>query len=221
MVAMQSGFGPPPFGFGRLYTPDNRDLAYPTSTIQIPVVAPAMQYWRAGPILDQDGTPKCVGYAWRQYMDMSPHRDPLNEPPDADTIYAQAQLIDGWPMPHDGTSVRAAAKVLQSMGIIKSYHWAFNEADVRAFLLTTGPMVLGTNWYSGMMQGDGNGFVNVTGSIVAGHAWVAEGYSVRLDAYRCLNSWSEGWNQFGRFWIKSADLARLVSEHGEACAALK
>src|SRR4051812_20257968 len=99
-------------GLGRLYAPDQRDVAFPLRALITPV-APTRKsrYYAIGPVLDQGQTPQCVAFAWKQWLDSSPVRDPLASPPDPASIYRWAQAVDEWSStPHDGTSVRAGAK---------------------------------------------------------------------------------------------------------------
>lgn len=199
--------------FGRLIVKDARDTAYPMRLALVPPTA-ATRYWRTGPILDQGQLPECVAFATEEWLEASPTRTMSGPTPDA--IYAAAQQVDGIAGPHDGTTVRAALKVMQAEGRIANYLWAENVMDVVNWLLTRGGVILGTNWYEGQMVTDRNGFVNITGSVVGGHGYFACGYSVTKRAVRCLQSWGPTWGQGGRFWLRFADLVRLLSEDGEA-----
>jgi hypothetical protein len=159
-----------------------------------------------------------VAYATEEWLEASPIR--TFDGPTPDQIYQAAQMVDGIPGPHDGTTVRAALKVMQAEGRIANYLWATSVADVIQWLLTRGGVILGTNWYDGMMDTH-NGFVSISGSVLGGHGYFAYGYSASKAAIRCLQSWGRSWGQNGRFWLRTADLARLLSEDGEAVGAVE
>lgn len=209
-------------GFGRIYDPDERDNLFQMSEhVDLEVPLPPYRFHACRDSADQGDSPKCVGYSWRNWAQMSPVMTRIGEGPSGDTIYAEAQKIDGFPMPHDGSSVRAGAKVLQTLGLIQSYVWADSIATAKAFILQNGPVVFGSNWMSGQMTPDSNNFIHATGSVVGGHAYSVVGYSSRLSAFRILNSWGRGWGQVGRCWISEQDLASLFDRNAEACAAVQ
>jgi hypothetical protein len=63
--------------------------------------------------------------------------------------------------------------------------------------------------------------VNVTGSVEGGHCVLLKGYLAGEGAYEGLNSWGASWGDGGKFKIKVADFGRLLSEDGEAVAAVE
>jgi hypothetical protein len=204
---------------GRLHIADERDGNYPfSSALKSAPVRNKTKYYRATPILDQGYKPHCVAFAWKQFLQSSPFCQgrQLKE----DFIYELCQERDQWPGEnYDGTSVRAGAKVLQKLGFLDVYLWARTAEEVKQWILSTSPVVLGTTWYSGMFQTDDDGFVHAEGGVAGGHAYLCVGYSHKRKAFRCVNSWGEGWGEEGRFWISEADLDRLLSQSGEACTA--
>ena len=205
---------------GRIQIVDDRDGNFPFSstTNATPVVVKETKYYKANPILDQEHTSHCVAFAWKQLLQSSPFCQgrQLNE----SFIYELCQERDRWPGEnYRGTSVRAGAKVLKALGFIDTYLWANNVSEIKQWVLTTSPVVLGTVWRAGMFKTDEDGFVNVDGGIAGGHAYLCSGYSHKRRAFRCVNSWGRGWGDKGRFWIKEDDLAGLLSQGGEACAA--
>ena len=204
---------------GRREVPDPRDKNFPFS-LAMKAAAPAnkSKYYRASPVLDQGLYPHCVAFAWKQFLQSSPfcQARQLNEA----FIYELAQKRDQWEGEgYDGTSVRAGAKVLRSLGFLDTYLWAENVEDIKQWILTTSPVVVGTLWYSDMFTPDEKGFVTATGGISGGHAYLCVGYSHKRKAFRCMNSWGESWGDKGRFWISESDLAKLLSQAGEACTA--
>lgn len=207
---------------GRLYVADERDAAYPLrQALVLPPKLPVWKQWCQGkPVLDQGNFPHCVAYAWKDLLMASPIRQ--GHQVDAVDVYHQAQLIDEWPGEnYDGTSVRAGAKVMQSKGFIGNYLWAANMEEIKHWVLTTGPVVMGTNWYSGMSEGvwdpHRNGYwILPQGSLDGGHAWLINGYSLIRHAFRMVNSWGQ-WGENGKAWIGEEHVAQLLLEQGEAC----
>lgn len=167
--------------------------------------------------MDQSNLPHCVGFAWAQWLRSSPIRTLTG--PEPDDIYHQAQLVDEWEgKNYDGTSVRAGAKVLAPH--IAEYRWADDLQTLKEWLLLRGPVVMGTNWYTNMDYPVG-GIINLGGGNVGGHAYLCLGWNSITRRFRCINSWGAGWGQNGRFWIREDDMARLLAENGEACAAIE
>jgi len=204
---------------GRLYVPDERDKLHPMSArLDLAEPLPAGKVWHTGPVLDQNGTPQCVAYAGEAWLMASPLCTKTGPTPEQ--IYLAAQAIDGWPLPHDGTSVRAVEQVLQAEGRIAEYVWAESLDVLKRWVLTRGTVILGTNWYESMFTVR-DGYVKVAGQVIGGHGYLCVGYSGARKAYRCLNSWSKFWGDNGRFWIHEEDVARLLAEQGEACAAIE
>lgn len=209
-------------GLGRRHAPDIRDASYPASALLTTVPTLTYRYWNAsGWWGDQGSTPRCVGYAWAHWLEDGPvtHKgpSPIVGP---SAIYTEAQKVDEWPgEDYDGTSVRAGAKVLQSKGFIKSYHWAITLTEIVATLLTIGPMVVGMNWYESMFEPDEAGLLHVGGSVAGGHAFKLDGINLRHSLVRVKNSWGRDWGNNGFAYLHFGDLERLLAEDGEACVA--
>lgn len=212
----------PDYGLGRIPAVDARDRQHLMRGLLAPPVAiTGARYWSPGPVLDQGAKPECVGYGWRGWLTASPIRTRTVQPLPSE-IYRQAQLVDEWDgQDYDGTSVRAGAKVIAALGHIQRYLWAGHELDVRQWIHQEGPVVMGTNWYGSMFEPDRSGMVHIEGQIAGGHCYLITGHSALRRAYRCQNSWGTIWGQQGRFWLAEDDLARLLTEQGEACAAIQ
>ena len=71
-----------------------------------------------------------------------------------------------------------------------------------------------------MSTPDSNGFLNCTGQVVGGHAYLLMGFSNRRQAFRITNSWGRDWGDWGRAWLRYEDAAALLRQ-GEACAAIE
>ena len=225
-------------GFGRRYAPDDRDRSYlMRRMLAAPsaVALPTRKTWGiAKTALDQGNTGTCVGQAWRNFLRCAPIRSE-KKGPSAWDIYRDAVKRDGWsgndneaslpdgdPGLDDGTSVRAGAQALESMGALKSYVWAFALQPAVEWVLTEGPVVLGTNWYSSF-QTDSEGIIHITPTarVRGGHAYLMRGADTKRALARCCNSWGDGWGISGDFWLPFRDLERLIHEDGEVCSAVQ
>lgn len=217
-------------GGGRLRSVDDRDLNHllpPRGAAPTPVLK-HFQYWSSPDALDQGESSSCVGHGWHQFLRCSPIRNTRGIPGPYE-IYNAAQLIDEWPGIDPeilGTSVRAGAKVLVKGGFLSAYRWAFDGATVVNHLLSVGPMVIGTDWMSGMMQTDKHGYITPKGSMVGGHCTIVVGVNTltknpdgTIGSATILNSWSPKWGVKGRAKITLPALDQLIRANGEACAA--
>ncbi len=205
-------------GLGRLAKTDLRDVGYLLRNVTPDAATlPKYRHYRTATVLDQGPYPHCVGYAWKQWLASAPLMS--RSGPAAPDIYREAQKVDEWPGEgYDGTSVRAGAKVLQALGHIKEYRWAFDAGDVRQWLLSGGgTVVLGTTWYSDMSRLDQHFFAHPTGRVQGGHAYLLVGYNDTHGVFTCLNSWGRGWGRGGRFHILGEDMQKLLDDWGEAC----
>jgi hypothetical protein len=211
------------FGLGRVHVPDPRDRLH-TMRAHLPQapLAQARRSWTPGPILDQGDTSQCVAYAWTQLLAATPVKTPR---PDAwpAGLYTDAQLRDGIPLPHDGTTVRAGAQAVKAAGYIRAddgeYVWGDSVETVARWILHYGPVVLGTNWYQTMFTPTAAGELRPDGPNAGGHAYLAFGVDVPKERIRIVNSWGVGWGVGGVAWLSFPTVARLLREDGEACTA--
>jgi len=210
---------------------DNRSKDYPIRSLinQISFDLKRIN-WEEGTVLDQGREGACVGFAWMGELLAEP-KAPEVQPSEAlgnaiaSSYYKRAKKIDQWPgEEYEGTSVLAGAKIMKEEGFIDSYRWCFGIEDIRDAVLTTGPVVIGIPWHSGMYSTGRGGLVKVSGSNVGGHALVITGYDPfmeingrRYEVFRWRNSWGSDYGVDGSGYIKYNDLEKLLKKSGEAC----
>jgi hypothetical protein len=221
-------------GFGRLVAPDVRDYLHPMRAVLRPARVPVHRYYRAGPRLplDQGPTATAVAHAWTGFLCAAPLMH--EHPPDIYQTHQGIVPLDEW-VENDreqeatdprefvyGTSIRAGAKYLQSIGLIKSYLWTRDVDEAATWILAgEGTLVFGTTWHAQMSHPDARGTVTVAGGPVGSHAFLGVGYNRRYKMFRCLNSWGREFGADGRFWIGHDDMQRLLDDDGECCAAIQ
>ncbi len=212
---------------GRLPDPDPADRDFPVRALFRTGSEPVDSLWTCNDdlVMDQGVQGACVGFSITHELRFNPV--PLLQL-DADfareSIYWPAQRADGFPggaypgaKPHyDGTSVRAGIKIAVSLGFYGEYRWAFTEPEV-ALALSLAPVVLGLNWYEGMMKPNRSGYIKPTGAMIGGHAILCIGINTRYRYYTLFNSWGPDWGRRGTCKISRAHMARLLAENGEAC----
>lgn len=217
-----------PHGLGRLFLHDDQDQEHLMSArlMAAPVtVLPIYKYWTPGAQLDQGKTSKCVGFSWQDFLSCSPIRQGSDIKPE--TIYCGAQTLDPWPgdcthaPSYEGSTVRAGAKYLQSLGYLSEYIWAYDVTTLATWVLGKGPAVLGTRWYNSMFKPDATARVHVdlASGLAGGHAFLCLGYNTKTRLFKFQNSWGPNWGAKGCFWMTSDDLGVLLSQQGEACTA--
>lgn len=216
-------------GLGRIQQTDFRDHNFLAAAV-IPPVLPARTYrrWYVPPAWDQGDSPKCVAFAACLLMNAGPVRNTDFTDADTDEFYAAAQARDGFAMPHDGSTVRAALAELKDRGYLTDYRWAFTVPDAVNWVLRTGPIDFGTVWLNSMFQTKtfrGDEFVdfNENTSEAGGHSYVGFGVNMNkkcpdgsTGAFEMQNSWGRTvWGREGRAWLPFTAAAALLSAAGE------
>ncbi len=213
-------------GLGRLYKPDERDRRYGMQPHLPPEgTAVTRKIWPfRGPVLDQGQTGECVGHGWEHWLRTAPIETHMTEL-DAVAIYKAARVIDG-DDPNDlqgGSSVRAGAKAIQARGQLATYVWAATLPELVAWVLSNGPVVMGSVWYDSMFAADAHGMVTIAprSQVAGGHCYLLRGVDTAAGIATFLNSWGPSWAQHGHFTMSFETLDRLLREQGEACSAIQ
>lgn len=219
----------------RLVYFDPRSRNYPIRP-EIEPTKPRSYTWQNPIRLNQGALGACVSFSWHHELAAKPVpvQGVTNEL--ARKRYCEMQAIDYWPGesascglagPHyEGTAIIAGAKVLQAAGFITEYRWAFSLDDLILAVGYKGPAVLGLRWYEGMMNTGLKGYVKPTGGVVGGHAILCNRVNLAERFFGLANSWGQGWGVKdawglgGSCRISFDDMARLLSENGEACIPL-
>lgn len=185
--------------------------------------------------LDQGNTGTCVGHGWRNFLRCAPVRTSAVAPSAFD-IYRTAVLLDPWKdndveakypdfssQLQSGTTVRAGAKAVTSLGKLDTYVWAFSLQPAIEWLLTHGPVVVGVNWYDSMSYTDSKGVVSISpnAKLEGGHCFLLRGANQRTAQVLCTNSWGNAWGKKGDFLLSFKTLERLILEDGEVCTAIQ
>lgn len=172
--------------------------------------------------LDQGQTGRCVAYAWTHLLDS----DDFTHTQDglfggfAIALYGAIKRREGDPTGDPagqaGAYVGTGAKELQARGRIKTYVAARTTAEITQWILTMGPVIVGTSWHDGMFHPDASGLIIPTGPVVGGHAYIIDGVDTAADMYYGQNSWGDGWGVKGHFRIAISDFAALLADNGDA-----
>lgn len=240
------------YPLGRKEAVDENDKKFPMELVIPQKVTIMSKYWYAYSVhLNQTGD-TCVANAWTHFLTDSPRTHKLydldsNRPKwrtdggfnyyisaQSDEVGFRGYLYDGAQSidefddtpPQGGTSVRAGAKVLQSIGAISTYHWANNVGDIANAILTVGPVVMGTVWLNSMFNptvivDKWYLKVDTSSGVAGGHAWVVNGYNSETGEFRMKNSWGKDWGNGGHAYIRSADMEYLLNDGGECCIGLE
>ena len=207
------------YGMGRLPSPpDKRDyLMADAVRVLDKIGAPRpVKTWHSDRVLDQKSTQRCVGYSWSAWGISTPVEDAWNNAM-GDSIYAACKIIDREPGAENGSTVRSGAKVMQARKKLATYYFARSIDEAADYVARYGPVVLGTEWYTGMYTPNAAGIMRPTGKLSGGHAYLWIGVDKTYATIR--NSWSEKWGKGGDARILLTDLKRLFEAGGEACSA--
>lgn len=222
----------PDYALGRISVLDERDLNFPMTLHRELVEVtklPTAKTWRGQRRrLDQGSVGACVGFTGANWMGHYPIYDPVIDETGMD-LYNECKKIDGFPN-MEGTSDRYLAKVLVEQGRIERYLWATSSEQLWQWVMLTGPVMVGTNWYESMFNPDSQHRLWIHGAVAGGHEWLIKGAvtkkllgdTAKHDYYRMRNSWGNMWGDNGEAWVERSVVDRLVfQEQGDALGAVE
>lgn len=178
--------------------------------------------------LNQGNDGACVGFACAHELVATPKIALKGKRFAREELYWEAQRIDQWDggsYPNadpfmEGSSVLAGVKVLQRLGYIEEYRWAFSVDELALAVANEGPAILGLPWYNEMVKPYGC-TLEVNGVQIGRHAILCKGVNPKRQTFKLHNSWGVSWGCFGDCKISWSDLDRLLQEGGEACIPIK
>ena len=191
---------------------------------EAPKVVPTSKVWKHGDILDQGREGACVGFSWTAWENCAPVGRKFQQGYDfAYAWYKDAQAVDPWPGDdYEGTSVQAGADVAKYFGTIDRYLWAGSKEEIDTWLLTRGPIVVGSDWFVSMDDVGPKGWIRVEPASGArgGHAYLLIGK--QDGTYVFQNSWGTEYADDGIFYMNSTNFKTLVElGNAEFCTALQ
>ena len=201
--------------FGRLKSFDQRSRNYPIRKL-VRGLEPVTKLWSCGKVLDQGSEGSCVGHGIAHDLIAEPTTMLWVDHAYARELYLLAQTLDEWPgEDYEGTSVNAGFKAAKQKGLCTGWRWSFTHLDTQLGIAYTRPGVAGTNWMTGMMELDSNGFIHATGYNEGGHCYLYVGVNPTEQYFTIHNSWGSGWGIKGRAKISFDDYELLRSNDGE------
>lgn len=224
MITLKNGTEAKNKRFDRLVQFDERSRNFSIRAV-IEQQKPRSYTWSVAQNLDQGSDGACVGFSWTHELIAKPKAITKLTNTNARELYWQAQILDPWPGGsysgadpiYEGTSVLSGAKAVQRLGYMGEYRWAFGLDDVRMAIGYKGPVVLGLNWYEGMMEPDADGRIRPTGDLMGGHAILANRNDEKNQRVWVHQSWGKNWGLGGKAWLSYDDILKLLHEEGEAC----
>lgn len=193
------------------------------------------KFWYRPLVLDQGDTGTCEGNAWTGWLADGPITHPdITDLSDATTgeAYARQLYLDatGDTTLQQGAYTRQILKVLVQRGLIGAYYKAASVDDIITYLLTTGPVCFGSNWYSSMddpVNEFNNAYlvVDEASGIRGGHEYILDGIELAPTKggppyVRMHNSWGPDWAHLGTARISIADLRILFVGDAFICTEL-
>jgi hypothetical protein len=184
-------------------------------------IAPESVLWVShAPVLDQGKIGSCTGNAVTQFlntdyaMKISGRTEYLAEA-DAIKVYTLATDDDdfpgNYPQEDTGSTGSFACEAAMTLGYLTGYQCVGPTLDELLAALRKQPLIVGSNWLSGMWAPDSSGLLPVTGDVVGGHEYELTGFDTRTSEFSFLNSWSSAWGVGGAFRMKFNDFVQLLA----------
>lgn len=229
-------------GLGRRYAPDPRDRQFALTPERLNAIPRQLEPgarrrtlpWKRGPVLDQGTTSECTVFSAATFLQCAPqlHAKGLDWPREKFTeVYNEARRTDEWPgEDYDGTSERAVQQILKAAGVISEFLWVDGAGPdpleiAEEYVLTRGPLLLGTDWFSGMdIPSEKGAYIEPTGAKRGGHEiCVRWKYNARHYKYpstwELIQTWGEGIGDNGLIRLKDEDFRYLFLHlNGDLCS---
>jgi hypothetical protein len=197
--------------FGRLRQFDERSRNFPVRKL-IKQEVPITKLWDCSKVLDQGSEPACVGFAGAHQAVATPIPQIGITNDTGMMFYKGAQQHDEWPGDdYEGSSGLGLFKYFKNIGFCTSGYWAFNLLEHRLGISYVCPALVGSNWMTGMMDVDSEGFIHATGISEGGHETLYIGTWEEERYFTIQNSWGSGWGVNGRAKISFDDVEKLRS----------
>lgn len=205
---------------------DIRNSEFPVRSLLHTEPRPLRSYtWQVPHHFDQGREGECVAYGIAHNLIARPRRQPVHQLAEvlrSKSLYHRAQQLDPWEggrypgaaPQYDGTSVLAGMRAAKELGLITGYHWASTEREIAEAVAYRGPVVIGVNWYAGMVETDSAGYISATGELLGGHCTLLNGINIARNEYRVWQSWGADWGVGGAAKLTRRDLDMLMSEPG-------
>jgi hypothetical protein len=209
--------------FGRLKSLDVLDRNFLMRMAPAVTDKPHTRPWPLKSLLNQGNEGSCTGFGSAHFLQAAPWMHFLTFD-QARAIYLEAQRNDEWAgEDYEGSSVRGAMKAMLKLGLIQGgYVWAFTVADMIRHYQYRGPMVLGLDWYTGMMKTDKHGYIEPTGGIEGGHCVATTYFSASKNYWLGPNNWGLDWGTKGWWKMHNDAMVELIERHGgEAASGLE
>lgn len=122
-------------------------LGYPLPPTPLPPTPADVDIvWPLGDaVLNQGDLPHCGGAGGCHWLNLEPVIGHYREP-DLHALYYEAVAIGGFPGTEDGVESRWVAQALQARGRLDTYAFAKTVDEVREWVRTRGPVMMGTDW---------------------------------------------------------------------------
>ena len=222
-----------PLGRIKLHDRRSRDFVDRRLSRRTPVAGISVRHAMNAPNVDQFYTSGCVGFSgtnmlncavavssrrkMNDWMKQALHNRYLDNNAGLEN-YHQATVYDPfegtYPPTDEGSSAIGLMKFWKKYGIITGYNWCLTFDSFLATLQHQ-PVLLGTEWYEGMMQPNSKGLIKPTGKSVGGHEYLADAilWNNRLIGFD--NSWGENWGLGGRFYMTFDAIEALLADGGD------